>query len=283
MGRLQQIAHSQARAEYLPQKTTVRNTTANAVHSLRTMQPALEQSISTARDQLRHSGLRPHDLQIALSELARRNVDVGSSTALQVGQTQREGEQSLVSLSQAQGAAQSSALASLQKAAIEHAQSVHDEIAGEHRGLATALQKKELEKQLGLLSSQNSSSSTGLTPTQQRAADQEHHNAAFYAKQLISQSKAGVKDPKTGEVTYPVPPHPALWDDTIWNAFTEKVAGKEGVSNISTAEKAVQAVRDHYQPGTGGVVDAIKTLAAPAAVATLPPAFARVAQAALQH
>ncbi len=277
MGRLRQTAHAQAQAEYGPQKSQVRHQTQSTVHSLRTMQPALEESIRTAREQLRHSGLLPHDLQVALAELAHRNVDVGSSTALQVGQAQREGQQTLVDLSQAQGAAEQGALASLQTAAAQHKQSIQDAIAGEQRGVVTSIKQKILEEQLGL-----TGSSGGLTPTQKREASSEHHDAAFYAKQLVSQARDGIKDEKTGE--WVIPPGPHKWDDTIWNGLVEKVASKDGIDNVAAAQKAVQAVRDHFQPSSGGsgLIEALKTVATPATVA-LPPALQSIAQAALQR
>jgi hypothetical protein len=265
MARIRQQAQSQARAEYGPQKAQVRRSVRGQTRSLRSEQPALEEGIARAEQQLRHSGLTGRDLTIALGELARRNVDVASETALGISQVHRTGHEELTDLSQAQGAASRSALASLQQAALEHRQKVADEIAAEQRGTATDLRTAEAEKKLGL---GDYFHANGLTPTQQRDAKQSHDNAAFYALKLIQAAKGGVKDEKTGK--YVIPPHPHNWTDETWSQLIEQVAAKKGVNDVHDAARAVGAIRAHYQPNgqpqtTGSVLNSLRELAAPAA------------------
>lgn len=276
MGRLAQAAHQQAAAEYNPQRQSVRRETRAQVHSLRSEEPALIAAINLARHQLRHSGLSGRDLAIAETELAHRTLDVASSTALQIGQARQEAGSKLVDLSQSQSQAERSALAALQQEALKHRQSVADEQRSNVEDFRLALLKKEAEQKLGL-SSSSSSSSGGLTPTQQRAHNQSQHNAAFYAKQYFLASKNGVTD-KTGQQV--IPPEPHTWSDQIWNSLAEKVASKKGVSSVTDAQRAVQAIRDHVQ-GQGNMLNALQTVAqaaAPGIAAIAPKPLQPVAQ-----
>ncbi len=259
---LQHIAAQQAHAEYDPQIRGVRRETHQQVRSIRSSGPALQSSLQQSARELRHAGLAPRDLTIALQELAHRTADVGSSTALQTQQARQEGHGQIVDLQAALGQSQKSALAGLQQDQAERAQDLHDEKASEARDFTMDILKKEAEKKLGL-----GDSGGGLTPTQQRDTDQSHHNAAFFAKQYFQASKGGITDPKTGEVL--IPPDPKGWDDSTWNALAEKVAGQKGVNTVTDAQKAVQAIRDHVDggggAGGGSLADILRTLAMGAA------------------
>jgi hypothetical protein len=244
MGRIRQAAHATAKAEYQPQRSRVRRETRDQAHSLRTEEPALLASINLARHQLRHSGLSPHDLAIAEDELAHRSADVGASTALQIGQLHQDAQAKLVDLSEGQSQAEGGYVAALRKEALKHQQDVADHQREEAERFKNGILKKRVEQQLGLSSS---GSSSGLSPTQERAHSQSQHNAAFYAKQYFQASKGGVKD-KTGTEVIPAGPH--AWDDQIWNSLAEKVAKQKGVDNVTDAQHAVQAIREHVQPGT---------------------------------
>jgi len=252
---LRHVAAQQAHAEYDPQIRGVRQETHQQVRSIRSSGPALQSSLQQSAHELRHAGLAPRDLTIALSELAHRTADVGASTALQVQQTQQAGHGEVVDLLQGRGQAQRSALAGLQQQQAEHSQDVHDEQAAEARKFKMDLLREEAEKKLGLGDYANS----GLTPTQRRDTNQSHHNAAFYAKQYFQASKGGITDPKTGQVL--IPPNPKAWDDSTWNALAEKVAGQKGVNSVQDAQRAVQAIRDHVGGSTPNMADALRALA----------------------
>lgn len=276
MGRLAQAAHQQAAAEYNPQRQSVRRETRAQVHSLRSEEPALIAAINLARHQLRYSGLSGRDLAIAETELAHRTLDVASSTALQIGQARQEAGSKLVDLSQSQSQAERSALAALQQEALKHRQGIADEQRSNVEDFRLGLLKKEAEQKLGLTG--EGTNSSGLTPTQQRAHNQSRHTAAFYAKQYFLASKGGVKDEKTGEVV--IPPEPHTWSDQIWNSLAEKVASKKGVSSVTDAQHAVQAIRDHVQ-GQGNMLNALQTVAqaaAPGIAAIAPKPLQPVAQ-----
>lgn len=244
MGRIRQAAHATAKAEFGPQRSRVHRETHNQVHSLRTEEPALLASINLARQQLRHSGLSAHDLAIAESELANRSADVGASTALQVGQVRQDAQTQLVDLAESQDQAEGGYVAALRKEATKHHQDIVDHQREEAERFKNGILKKMVESKLGLSSS---SSSGGLSPTQQRDHSQSQHNAAFYAKQYFQASKGGVKD-KTGAEVIPAGPH--KWGDEIWNSLAEKVAKQKGVSSVTDAQHAVQAIRDHVQPAS---------------------------------
>lgn len=269
-------AAQQAHAEYDPQIRGVRRETRGQVKSIRTEGPALEASLENSADALRHAGLSARDRQIALTELAHKIADAGASTALQTSQVQQDAHSQIVDLLQSRGQAQGSALTTLLHEAAVHQQDIHDEKAAETRGFKSDILKAETEKALGLGSyAAGGSNSSGLTPTQERDHAQSKHNAAFYAHQLISASKDGVKDPKTGEQV--IPPNPAHWNESIWNQLTEKIAGEKGVNSVTDAEHAVQAVRDHFQPETHPL-DALRKVAAVAAPALAPKALQPIAQ-----
>lgn len=270
--RLNQIAAQQAHAEYDPQIRGVRRETGSQVRSIRSMAPALEASLEHSADALRHAGLSPRDQAIALKELAHRVADAGASTALQTSQVQQDAHGQIVDLLQGRGQAQNAALSALQQSQAEHQQSIADDRRGNVENFKLDIAKAQALQALGLTSD---SSSGGLTPTQERDHAQSKHNAAFYAHQLISASRDGVKDPKTGEQV--IPPNPANWDDSIWNQLTEKIAGEKGVNSVTDAQRAVQAVRDHFQ-SDADPLDALRKVASVAAPALAPKALLPVAQ-----
>lgn len=259
---LQHIAATQAHAEYDPQIRGVKRETHQQVRSIRSSGPALQSSLQQSARELRHAGLAPRDLTIALSELAHRTADVGASTALQAQQTRQAAHGEIVDLLQGRGQAQKSALAGLQQQQVEHSQDLHDEKAAEARQFNMDILKQEAEKKLGL--GDYAGGANGLTPTQQRDTNQSHHNAAFYAKQLFQASKGGITD-KEGNVV--VPPDPKTWDDSTWNALTEKVAGNKGVNSVQDAQRAVQAIRDHVDGGEVSLSDTLRALALGASTA----------------
>lgn len=265
---LRKTAASQARAEYQPQIRGVRRETHSQVRSIESAAPALQASLQLSAHQLRHSGLAPRDLVIALSEIAHRTADVGASTALQAQQARQEGHGQIVDLLQAEGQAQHSALASLQHEAAVHAQKIHDEIAGEKRELNMDILQKQAEKKLGLGTYANSN---GLTPTQARAAHVDHQNAAFYARQYFEAAREGKIEG--------VDPNPHNWDEQTWNHLVEAVKKSASV-DVPVAERAVGAVRDHVDGGTSAV-DLLKTIAsaaAPVAAVAAPSSVRPIAQ-----
>lgn len=284
MPRPRQIAHEQAQAEYGPQIAGVRRNTRSQVRSVRSSGPALEASLRRSAEQLRHAGLSPEDQAIALQELAHRIGDVGASTALQTQQIQQQGQGELVDLRQARGSAERSLLGQMQQSQAEHAEDRRDDALDATRDFKMDILKEMALKELGLGSyadDGNGNGGGGLTPTQRRAAHEEHDNAAFYAKQYFSASKDGITDPKTGDVL--IPPNPKQWDDTTWNALVEKVAQQEGVSSVEAAQRAVGAIRDHVQgeqPTTRSLLDSLGTVAATAATALAPKPLVPVAQVA---
>jgi hypothetical protein len=251
---LRHIAAQQAHAEYDPQIHGVKRETHQQVRSIRSSGPALQSSLQQSAHELRHAGLAPRDLTIALSELAHRTADVGASTALQTQQARQAGHGEVVDLLQGRGQAQKAALAGMQQQQAEHAQDIQDEERSDARDFKMGLLKEEAEKKLGL----GDYAGGGLTATQRRDAGQSHHNAAFYAKQYFQASKGGITDPKTGEVL--IPPDPKSWDESTWNALAEKVAGQKGVNSVHDAQRAVAAIRDHVG-GTPNLVDTLKALA----------------------
>lgn len=238
---LRQTAAATARAEYQPQIQAVRRETHGQIKSLKSLTPALEASLQLSAKQLRHAGLKPGDLAIAEAELAHRTADVGASTFLQEEQARQAAHATIVNLLQSQGQAQHSDLLTLLHEAATHRQKVQDEINAEHRGLHTAIAKEQLEKTLGI-----GPNAGGLSPTQLRAHHQSKHNAAFWAHQYVSLAKGGLKNEKTGEQI--IPPGPHTWDDKVWGYFVQKVAGKKGVNSVTDAERAVEAIRNHFQP-----------------------------------
>lgn len=277
---LNTVAAQQAHAEYAPQRRGVRRDIRGQVRSIRSSAPALEASLGRTADQLRHINLSAQDRAIALRELAMRQADVGASTALQEQQVRQQGHEQLVDLAAAEGQARSSALAQMQQAATERHQDLADERRAEVRQFKMDILKEQALKELGLGSYADDGGRGGLTPTQRRAAHEEHDNAAFYAKQIFQASKHGLTDEKTGEVL--VPPDPQKWDDSIWNQLVESVAGKEGVDSVEAAQRAVSAIRDHVQPGANATApDLLRTLgmvASAAAPAVAPKPLVPIAQ-----
>lgn len=278
---LNHVAATQANAEYQPQIAGVRRSTRSQVKSIRSEGPALEASLGRSAEQLRHAGLSPKDLAIALSELAHRTADVGASTALQINQAREAGHGEIVDLHQAEGQAQRSALAQLQQAQAEHAQSIQDEEASDTRQFKLDLLKSEAEKQLGLGTYDVSPKEAaeiaalkhhgGLTPTQHRAQQADHSNAAFYAKQLF-------KAAKSGEIEG-VDPDPHKWSDEIWEHMIGSVQKRASV-DVPVAERAVQAVRAHVggDSTAGSLLDALGNVASVAAPALAPKSLQPVAQ-----
>jgi hypothetical protein len=275
MGRLVATADTQAKAEYGPQIGRARREGRATVRSIRSSVAPLQAGIATTEHQLRHAGLNPSDLRIALSELAHRNLDVAASAGLQATEAQQATHGELVDLRESEGQAARSALATLQHEALTHRQSVHDEIAGEQRALHTAIAKSEMEKALGLGDYRYGSS--GLTPKEQQSLVQEHQNAGFYAKTLFQAIKEGAKD-KQGNLI--AGPDPKSWSDKTWQQITASVAGRKGVNSVQSAEKAVQAIRDHVQPpGQAlGVAAKLGAALAPFAAAVAPKPLQPVAQ-----
>jgi len=248
MGRIQQIAHSQAQAEYGPQKRAVRRETGSAVRSIRSMTPALEAALGLAEKGIRHAGLSPVDRALALSELANRNVDVAAGQALQIGQVRQDAHSQLVDLATSEGQAQRGYLGALQQEALKRQQGIADARRSNLEQFHLGIKEAEVLHHLGITSS--GASANGLTPTQQRAHDQSKHNASFFARQYISAARHGLTDEKTGKEV--LPPGPHNWNDQQWNLFVEKVASKKGVNSITDAQHAVGAIREHFQPTTGG-------------------------------
>lgn len=245
---LRRSAAETARAEYQPQIRGVRREAAQQTHSLESTAPALQASLQLSGRQLRHAGLSARDLAIAEAELAHRTADAGASTALQIGQVNQEAHGQIVDLQTAQGQAQSAALTTLLHEAAEHRQKVQDEIAAEGRGLNTDIAKAELERKLGLGTYHVSPTERaqlhngGLTPTQQREAGADHSNAAFYAKQYFDAAKAGQIDGVDAD--------PKSWAPETWTHLIEAVKKNASV-DVPVAEKAVEAIREHVEPGSG--------------------------------
>lgn len=248
---LRRTARSQARAEYQPQIRGVRREAASQARSIRSMAPALEGSLSRTAEQLRHANLSPRDLAIAERELAYRTADVGASTALQVGQVNRDAASQIVDLRQAEAQSARATLTGLQTAAAEHARDVADEEAAEARAFSNDILKAQAEKALGL----GTYYDEGLTPTQRREQSADHAGAAFYAKQYFQAAKKGLKVGSDGKALAPddadyestpwtVTPSPHHWGDDTWSSLVAKVQKTAGV-DVPVAERAVQAIRDH--------------------------------------
>lgn len=263
---LRKTAATQARAEYQPQIRGVKRETHSQVRSIQSAAPALQASLQLSAHQLRHAGLAPKDLAIALSEIAHRTADVGASTALQAQQARQEGHGQIVDLLASEGQAQRAALTTLQHEAAVHAQKVHDEIAGEKRGLNMDILKEQAEKKLGL----GSYYRHGLTPSEERSAHADHANASFYAKQYFQAAKSGAFEG--------VDLDPRKWTPETWNHMIEAVKKNASV-DVPTAEKAVSAIRDHVEgPGGLDLLGAIAKAAAPVAAAAAPAPIAPIAQ-----
>lgn len=283
MGRIRKTANAQAAAQYGPQKRTTRREGAAAVRSIRSIQQPLERGLSNTGRQLRHAGLSPRDLQIALLGLANQHADVASSVALQSTEAQKATQAALVDLNQSEGQAAAANLATLQHEAATHRQDVHDEIAAEARGVKSDLLKEELQQKLGLGDWRNG----GKTAAEARSDAESHHNAAFYAKQLVEASKHGVVgevvNPQTGnkEKKQIVPPDPKTWNDQVWNHLAQQVASEKGVDSTAAAQKAVTAIREHFQgpqhQTQAGVLHALGTVVGAAAPAI--PVLSQILQA----
>lgn len=271
---LRRMAAETARAEYQPQIRGVRRETGAQVRSINTMTPALTASLEHSSDALRHAGLSPRDLAIAETELAHRIGDVGAGAALQTRQVQQEGHGQIVDLLQSQGQAQKATLGTLLNEAAQRQQDIADEKRSEARDFRSDIRMEETLKRLGL-GSYAEEGNGGLTPTQQRAATEDHHAAAHYAKEYVRAAKGGLADEDSGEEILPAGPH--NWNDDQWNLFVDKVASK-GV-DVTVAQDAVQDIRDHFQrPAGNSPMDALKTVASVAAPALAPTSLQPIAQ-----
>lgn len=273
---LRRTAAEQARAEYQPQIRGVRREARGQVRSVRSMAPALTASLEQSGKALRHAGLSPYDLAIAEKELAHRIADAGASTALQTSQITQDAHAQISDLLASQGQAQRSALSAMQ---AEQAQQ-QEELAAERRGsvedFKMGILREQTLKGLGLGSYAEGGDGDGFTPTQERAQEESHHTAAYWAKKYVAAAKEGLADEETGEEILPA--GPAKWTDEQWDLFVAKTASKEGVNSIEDAQRAVQAIRDHFQQGQGDPLDALKRVASVAIPALAPKSLQPVAQ-----
>lgn len=229
MARLNRIAQSQANAEYNPTIRRTRREGGAAVRSIRSMQAPLEQGLDATAARLKHAGLAPRDLQIALQSLANQHGQVASSVALQTGQAQRETQAQLVDLLQAREQSARSSLLSMRQDRADQQADLDAEIAGEKRQMATDIQQKLMEKELGLLGDDDGGN--GLTPTQRRDAKADLETGHFYAKNFFQKARDEGDDPRS-------------WDDNVWRELVEATSSAGKVS-IPVAQRSVQAIRAH--------------------------------------
>lgn len=233
MARLRKIANQQANAEYNPTIRRTRREGRAAVQGVRSMQDPLEQGLRNTSRSLRHAGLAPRDLQLALQSLANQQGQVGASVAMQIGQAQRETQAQLVDLRQAREQAASSSLLSMRQDRADQEREAEQDIVGEQREMANAIRQKQLEQQLGLT---DGGSDGGLTPTQRREYKDGLSNAHFYAKNFFQKARDEGDDPKS-------------WDENVWRELVEATAATAKV-DIPVAERSVQAIRAHVDPGS---------------------------------
>lgn len=236
-------AAAQAHATYGPQIHGVRQDLHGQVRSLNSEGAALQNSLTLARRNIRHSGLQGDDLALALKELAYRSADVGAGTQLQIQTARQDAHGEVQNLLQSQGAAQQSLLAEMQKAAQARQQELIDDTRNRRNDIKDAITLEELKKRLGLGSyaDDGSGSHHGLTATQRRAIHEERDTAGFYAKTAFDALKESGK----------VPEDPNEWDDATWNALVGGVHQQKGVESADDAARAVSNIRDHF--GGGGV------------------------------
>jgi hypothetical protein len=269
--RIGRQAASQSRAEYLPQKNSVRRSVHNQVAALRSEEDPLNTGLENAARTVRHSNLSAADKAQLLQSFAQRQANIPAGIASQVLGVREAGQGEVADLRQEQAASRGSIMQQLLGAAQQRQEEAQAAIATEQRQSAGAIKQAELEKSLGLgdyatptktpleeaqetadlagteadtAKTQAEAAGGGLTPYQhlerQESHQEDHDNAATWAKALLEGAK---EEGKVGE--------PKDWTSDTWNHLVTATSVKAKVP-IPVAEKAVGAIRDHFEPQTGG-------------------------------
>ncbi len=273
---LRQAAAQQAHAEFGPQIRGVRTQTQGQIASLRSITPALQDSLQLAEHQIRGAGLAPSDLAMAEKAFANQTADAGASQALNESQVHQIAHAEIRNLLASQGQAQRSALTTLLHEAAQNQLKAHERQASNAEKFKLDILKEEALKQLGLKG--------GLTGAQQRSQDQSQHTAAHYAQEYVHAARNGVwsevKNPKTGlkEHIQTIPAGPHTWSNEIWQHLVDQVKATSGVKSLTDAEHAVAAVRQHFQPPPSDVLHSLGTLGNVAVRALAPPALQGIPQ-----
>lgn len=291
--RYRRQARSQAAAEVNPQIRSKRRGLHAEVAALRSEEDPLKEGLDAATAAIKHSNLSATDKALALKDFAERQADIPAGITSQIGSA-RELAGGEISDLQAQRAQQSaSILSGLLAQSAQHQQSVQDEIAAEGRQSAGAIQQAQLERQLGLGSyaktpvekqleeaelgkieaetakTQHEANGSGLTPYEElqrhETQSEDHATAAHYAKEFLEKAKAGEIEGADAD--------PKKWTEETWNHLVTAVhtAGKVPVP---AAEKAVSAIRDHFEPQGGDPFGIVGHLAHAASSALSGPAAA---------
>ncbi len=294
-------ARQEAHAEAAPQIRGVRRGTRQEVRGLRSMENPLVEGVENQIDSLKSAGLRRPEYERAMEEAASSLAQIPAGISSQVLSAREAGNEAISDLKANEASSFHSLLSQLQLAAAEHAQKVQDEVAAEGRQNRNAITRGELEKQLGLGDYapdpldplkqaevgkveaetnvlKHPNSAAALTPSERRGLSEDHAAAAHYAKQLFQEAKAGAFE-EAG-----IGADPKAWDSQIWNGLVTHVAEKSKVP-IPAAETAVSAIQDHVRgPSALGALGSVAQAAgASVAPAVLPPALAKIAQAALGY
>jgi hypothetical protein len=257
---LRQRARTQAHAEVAPQVHRARNQARGEHRSINSTVPALEAGLESAARSARRAHLTPHDLQLLLKSFANQQADVASSAALQNQAVDRGTAETITGLREQEGAQTRSILSQLQSAAEQARLARVERKEGNQEDLANTLKAAELEKELGLgdyavspleeaeiAKYDREGRNGGLTPTQARAQAASQDAARKYAANLVRSVHEAHGVNSKGEQVYPA--HPRDWSNSDWAELTEKVASDKGVNHYADAEHAVNAIRDHFQPG----------------------------------
>lgn len=289
-------AARQAHSEFAPQIKGARRSLHNRVTALESTEDPLNEGLDNAAATIRHSNLSATDKAQLLKSIAERQANVPAGIQSQIGGLREETAGTLADLRSEEGAQRGSILQGLLTAAAERQQQVQSEIAAEQRQSTTAIKQAEVEKALGLgdyapspapshtpleerqerADLQNTHADTakaeaearggGLTPYQQLERQEQHRedhtDAAHYAKALVEEARAGK--------IQGVPTDPREYTPQIWNELVTHVS-QTGKVPVAAAEKAVQAVKDHFDPEpTGGIVNVLAHAAAGAVAHSRP-------------
>lgn len=285
--RYRQQAARQARAEYLPQRKSARRSLHGESRALRSEEAPLEAGLEAAEKTIRHTQLTGADKAQLLASFAGQQAQVPEGIANQLSSAREQAAGTLSDLSAEEGASRGSILSGLLTAAATRQQEEASDVRGEERGVANTIKTAELEKALGLgdyattpktpteeaqekaslglteadtAKARREAHGNGLTPYEQaektETTHEDHTTAAYWAKHFLEEGKSG-KLPE-------VPADPKEWTAQTWNHLVGAVA-HEGKVPVAAAEKAVGAVRNHFEPQGGDPWNIVGHLAQTAA------------------
>lgn len=284
--RLRNAAQAQAAAEFNPQIQGVRRGAQHAIAGLKSEEDPLLAGIQAAEQQLMQSGnLTPRDQARATLEFSHDTAEVPQSIASQALTQREDAQQQIQDLVTARGQSEGSILSQLLTAAREHAQGIRDEENAEARGTAQDLIKAEQEKarHLGTYAPSPEELAKihhgGLTPTQSRAAHEDHEDANYWAHAYVKAAKETLQspdaDPKKKEALEAAgfTASPSDWGEQQWEELAQKVVEK--THKVDLSQKAVHAVRNHFQ-GSGQGLSLLGQLGSAAVGAAAGPATAGI-------